>query len=133
MSSEIKRELASADRIDLLVSFLKFSGWRLLRDDKLHCIAQIAPAVRVSVGETLGYEPPDKSLFEIFSSAKNTSGHGWFSAHGRQIREVYGQEPLGDQRRIQTQVVGIATGIAQENDFVNGFVCHRREAIFVHA
>ncbi len=29
---------------------------------------------------SLGYEPPHKSLFEIFSSAKNTSGHGWFSA-----------------------------------------------------
>lgn len=28
----------------------------------------------------LGYEPPGKSLFEIFSKAKNTSGHGWFSA-----------------------------------------------------
>lgn len=30
--------------------------------------------------EQLGYEPPGKSLFEIFSRAKNTSGHGWFSA-----------------------------------------------------
>lgn len=28
----------------------------------------------------LGYEPQGKSLFEIFSHAKNTSGHGWFSA-----------------------------------------------------
>jgi len=28
----------------------------------------------------LGYKPPGKSLFEIFSRAKNTSGHGWFSA-----------------------------------------------------
>ncbi|HVX59475.1 MAG TPA: tetratricopeptide repeat protein, partial [Pirellulales bacterium] len=27
-----------------------------------------------------GYEPPGKSLFEIFSQARNTSGHGWFSA-----------------------------------------------------
>ncbi|MGE0608619.1 MAG: tetratricopeptide repeat protein [Pirellulales bacterium] len=27
-----------------------------------------------------GFEPKDKSLFEIFSKAKNTGGHGWFSA-----------------------------------------------------
>jgi len=32
------------------------------------------------VTKTLGYEPPEKTLFEIFSRAKNTSGHGWFSA-----------------------------------------------------
>ena len=29
---------------------------------------------------TLGFEPPEKSLFEIFNAAKNTDGHGWFSA-----------------------------------------------------
>ncbi len=28
----------------------------------------------------LGYIPAEKSLFEIFSRAKNTDGHGWFSA-----------------------------------------------------
>ncbi|MEX0979062.1 MAG: tetratricopeptide repeat protein, partial [Pirellulales bacterium] len=28
----------------------------------------------------MGFVPPDKSLFEVFSSAKNTDGHGWFSA-----------------------------------------------------
>ncbi len=27
-----------------------------------------------------GFEPQDKSLFEIFNKAKNTGGHGWFSA-----------------------------------------------------
>jgi cellulose synthase operon protein C len=26
------------------------------------------------------FEPPEKSLFEVFSSARNTDGHGWFSA-----------------------------------------------------
>ncbi|MEX2138767.1 MAG: tetratricopeptide repeat protein [Pirellulales bacterium] len=30
--------------------------------------------------QRLGYEPRGKSLFEFFSRAKNTDGHGWFSA-----------------------------------------------------
>ena len=29
---------------------------------------------------TFGYQPPARSLFEIFSAAKGTSGHSWFSA-----------------------------------------------------
>jgi cellulose synthase operon protein C len=28
----------------------------------------------------MGFAPPEKSLFEVFSRAKNTDGHGWFSA-----------------------------------------------------
>jgi len=28
----------------------------------------------------LDFEPPEKSLFEIFNDARNTKGHGWFSA-----------------------------------------------------
>ncbi len=28
----------------------------------------------------LDFKPPEKSLFEIFNRAKNTDGHGWFSA-----------------------------------------------------
>lgn len=30
--------------------------------------------------EQMGFAPPEKSLFEIFSKARNTDGHGWFSA-----------------------------------------------------
>ncbi|PQO43118.1 tetratricopeptide repeat protein [Blastopirellula marina] len=30
--------------------------------------------------KALGYEPPQKTLIEFFNKAKNTSGHGWFSA-----------------------------------------------------
>jgi cellulose synthase operon protein C len=33
-----------------------------------------------SLCRTLGYTPKGKTLFEIFSRAKNTDGHGWFSA-----------------------------------------------------
>jgi cellulose synthase operon protein C len=28
----------------------------------------------------MGFSPPEKSLFEVFNRAKNTDGHGWFSA-----------------------------------------------------
>lgn len=28
----------------------------------------------------MGFAPPDKSLFEVFNQARNTDGHGWFSA-----------------------------------------------------
>ena len=30
--------------------------------------------------ERFAFPPAEKSLFEIFSRARNTSGHGWFSA-----------------------------------------------------
>ncbi|MEX0793565.1 MAG: tetratricopeptide repeat protein [Pirellulaceae bacterium] len=32
------------------------------------------------VCESMGYEPQEKTLIEIFNQARNTSGHGWFSA-----------------------------------------------------
>lgn len=32
------------------------------------------------ITQRLGYAPAGKSLFEIFNRAKNTGGHGWFSA-----------------------------------------------------
>jgi Tfp pilus assembly protein PilF len=33
-----------------------------------------------AVTKQLGYTPKEKTLIEIFSKAKNTTGHGWFSA-----------------------------------------------------
>lgn len=30
--------------------------------------------------EQFGFTPPEKSLFEIFNKARNSNGHGWFSA-----------------------------------------------------
>jgi tetratricopeptide (TPR) repeat protein len=59
----------------------------------------------------MGFTPPDKSLFEIFNKAKNTDGHGWFSArmvglpHIHTIGACAGkmvamQSPVGDEQKF---------------------------------
>ncbi len=42
--------------------------------------AYLEQEVYPEVCRELGYEPREKTLIEIFSRARNTSGHGWFSA-----------------------------------------------------
>ena len=54
VSSEIKRELASADRVDLLISFLKWSGWRLLRDEARHFLDRHPGCLRVLTTTYMG-------------------------------------------------------------------------------
>jgi len=45
------------------------------------CVARfLEEEVYPDLTKRLGYRPADKSLFEIFNKAKNTNGHGWFSA-----------------------------------------------------
>ena len=51
----------------------------------------------------LGYAPKEKSLFEIFSRAKNTSGHGWFSAR------MVGLPYIGTVGACAGQMVAIAS------------------------
>ncbi len=50
--------------------------------DKLQAryIADYLESVYPNLCQQLGYHPKEKSLFEIFNRAKNTRGHGWFSA-----------------------------------------------------
>ena len=52
------------------------------KKDKLlaHCAAAWLEEVYPQLCQQMGYTPPEKSLFEIFNQAKNTDGHGWFSA-----------------------------------------------------
>jgi len=50
-----------------------------------------------------GYEPHDKTLFEIFSRAKNTRGHGWFSAR------MVGLPYVGTVGACAGQMVAIAS------------------------
>lgn len=42
--------------------------------------ADYLESIYPSLCKQFGFEPPDKSLFEVFSRARNTAGHGWFSA-----------------------------------------------------
>ena len=50
--------------------------------DKLlaHYMGQWLEDVYPQLVRQMGFAPPEKSLFEVFSQAKNTDGHGWFSA-----------------------------------------------------
>lgn len=52
------------------------------RDELLaRCLArELETSIWPEVTRELGFEPPQKTLIEIFSRAKNTGGHGWFSA-----------------------------------------------------
>lgn len=45
-----------------------------------HYMGQWLEEVYPQLVQQMGFAPPEKSLFEVFSRAKNTDGHGWFSA-----------------------------------------------------
>jgi NADH-quinone oxidoreductase subunit G len=44
--------------------------WNMLMDDSLHCVAQVAPAVRVSVGEAFGYEPGTNLTNKLYAALR---------------------------------------------------------------
>lgn len=52
------------------------------RDELLaRCMArELETSIWPEVTRELAFEPPQKTLIEIFSRGKNTGGHGWFSA-----------------------------------------------------
>src|SRR2546423_9864223 len=43
-------------------------------------MGQWLEAVYPQLCKQMGFSPPEKSLFEVFSRTRNTDGHGWFSA-----------------------------------------------------
>ncbi len=44
--------------------------WDMLMDPELHCIAQIAPAVRVSIGEAFGYDPGTNLTPKLYAALR---------------------------------------------------------------
>jgi len=58
MVGEIQREILSSDRVDLLVSFLKWSGWRLIRDPVRRFLENRHRAFRVLTTTYLGATDP---------------------------------------------------------------------------
>ena len=45
-------------------------GWRALHDPKIRVVVQIAPAVRVAIGEAFGLEPGENTLNKLVSALK---------------------------------------------------------------
>jgi cellulose synthase operon protein C len=58
-----------------------------------------------------GFEPEGKSLFEIFNRAKNTSGHGWFSAR------MVGLPYIGTVGACAGKMVAMASPNSMEQKF----------------
>lgn len=44
--------------------------WDLLMDEDVHCIAQIAPAVRVTIGEAFGYDPGTNLTNKLYAALR---------------------------------------------------------------
>lgn len=70
MESELKKEIQSADRIDLLVSFIKWSGYILLRP-QLEAFTQRGGRLRVIATAYMG--ATDSKAIDDIASLKNTT------------------------------------------------------------
>ncbi len=44
--------------------------WGMLQDESLYCVAQIAPAVRVAIGEAFGYEPGTNLTGKVYAALR---------------------------------------------------------------
>ena len=62
----------------------RFRSWKFDRgQDELlarYASRYLEEEVYPELCQHFGFEPKGKSLFEIFNKARNTNGHGWFSA-----------------------------------------------------
>lgn len=55
--------------------------WRALNNEKKHTVVQVAPAVRVALGEAFGYKPGEISTGKIVSALKRLGFHAVFDTN----------------------------------------------------
>lgn len=65
IGNEVRRELASADRVDLLISFVKWSGLRLVRNELREFVARRPGGLRVLTTTYMGASEADAIEFLI--------------------------------------------------------------------
>ncbi len=55
--------------------------WNALRDESRHCVVQIAPAVRVALGEAFGFEPGTLQTGKIYAALRRMGFHAVFDTN----------------------------------------------------
>ncbi len=55
--------------------------WEALRDTTKHCVVQIAPAVRVALGEAFGFEPGTLQTGKIYAALRRMGFHAVFDTN----------------------------------------------------
>jgi tetratricopeptide (TPR) repeat protein len=73
---EVLSNYATLETEHFIIRFDRAKDEVLARQAAKYLEAEVYPVLC----QQFGFEPQGKSLFEIFSRARNTSGHGWFSA-----------------------------------------------------
>lgn len=92
VGSEISLDIKTADRIDLLVSFIKFRGWRLIADDLKEFIQRPNTRLRILTTTYLG-ATDEKAIRELFNLRQYGNVEIKVSYNGDQDRhhaKVYG-------------------------------------------
>jgi tetratricopeptide (TPR) repeat protein len=72
---DVLADYGSLETAHFVIRFDRSRDSLLARYASRHLEGEVYP----EIVKQLGFEPPGRSLIEIFSSAKGTSGHGWFS------------------------------------------------------
>ena len=92
VGSEISLDIKTADRIDLLVSFIKFRGWRLIADELKEFVQRSGTRLRILTTTYMG-ATDEKAIQELFLLKRYGNVEIKVSYNGEQDRlhaKVYG-------------------------------------------